>query len=74
MSMKHALRAPLKAPVPHVSRAQAANDAPAPGKFTRVLRPWDGGRWLNVSDMDNSNVPVQPVPPRPPQLAGAQTP
>lgn len=42
-----------------------APDSPDLGKFTLVLRRGDDGRWLIVSDMDNSNVPVQPVPRRP---------
>ena len=42
------------------------------GKFTLVLRRGADGQWLIVADMDNSNVPVQPVPQRPPQPAGAQ--
>lgn len=40
-------------------------ESPDLGKFTLVLRRGDDGRWLIVSDMDNSNVPVQPVPRRP---------
>ena len=32
------------------------------GKFTLVLRRGAEGRWLIVSDMDNSNLPLPPVP------------
>lgn len=36
------------------------------GKFTLVLRRAAEGHWLIVSDMDNSNRPMQPLPPRQP--------
>jgi uncharacterized protein (TIGR02246 family) len=38
-----------------------AADQPDFGKFTLVLRRAADGHWLIVSDMDNSNVPVQPA-------------
>lgn len=47
-----------------------AADKPDFGKFTLVLRRAAEGRWLIVSDMDNSNVPVQPVSPAPAKPPG----
>lgn len=47
-----------------------AADRPDFGKFTLVLRRDAEGRWLIVSDMDNSNVPMQPAPPTQAKLAG----
>lgn len=38
-------------------------DGPDAGKFTLVLRRDREGRWLIVADMDNADVPMQPVPP-----------
>ncbi len=41
------------------SHREAEADA---GKFTLTLRRDAGGRWLIVSDMDNSNRPAAPAP------------
>lgn len=48
----------------------AACDTPDFGKFTLVLRRGAEGRWFIVADMDNSNVPMQPVPPGPAKPVG----
>jgi len=42
-----------------------APDKPDFGKFSLVLRRGSDGRWLIVSDMDNSNRPMPPAPPKP---------
>ncbi len=47
-----------------------AADKPEFGKFTLILRRGDSGQWLIVSDMDNSNMPMQPVPVVQPKPAG----
>jgi ketosteroid isomerase-like protein len=47
-----------------------AADAPEPGKFTLILRRDAGDRWLIVSDMDNSNLPMRPAAPPQPAPAG----